>query len=426
MEQQHHRHDWPTERSCDMTPSEIRADLEEGTRSPAPRRPRYPRSNPTSSSSLLEIFASNANFTAVDIGDELMLSCDGSGNIDSGTRTRRALQLPEPPRRRHPRALPHRLLLQGHQDDPVVRAAGHEERPAQSGRAAAVRGDARPGPLLAARRAHAQLVRAACRWGASTKRARAQEEAIEHAVTRHGLRRRGHDRGRRRRHGLRHLRRRRRRRLPRPRCAPSKRSSARIPDIGIELGMASEFVLGMHGELEFQRPAPGRHVAARPGRRSPPRPASTMFGPAVNVNTDKSVRLERGPRAARSSSPASHESPIPVHMNAGMGVGGVPMTRYPPTDAVSRAAQCARSRPPATGYRWVSGDPLGMACTHALAAGMGGMRDRRRSGGPHADDPGHAPRARPRPTSPTARRERRRPLPTRSSCTTCGASSAWG
>ena len=43
----------------------------------------------------------------------------------------------------------------------------------------------------------------------------AQVEAIEHAVERHGVRRRGHVGGRRRRHRLRHRRRRRRRRLPR-------------------------------------------------------------------------------------------------------------------------------------------------------------------------------------------------------------------
>ncbi len=31
-----------------------------------------------------EIFSSSAKFTAVDIGDELVLSCDGSGNLDLG------------------------------------------------------------------------------------------------------------------------------------------------------------------------------------------------------------------------------------------------------------------------------------------------------------------------------------------------------
>jgi dimethylamine--corrinoid protein Co-methyltransferase len=33
------------------------------------------------------------------------------------------------------------------------------------------------------------------------------------------------------------------------------------------------------------------------------------------------------------------ESTIPVHMNVGMGVGGVPMTPYPPIDAVSRVSR---------------------------------------------------------------------------------------
>ena len=33
------------------------------------------------------------------------------------------------------------------------------------------------------------------------------------------------------------------------------------------------------------------------------------------------------------------EATIPVHMNAGMGVGGVPMSPYPPVDATSRASR---------------------------------------------------------------------------------------
>ena len=68
-----------------MTPSEIRADLEEGSAVGA-KRAKVPPLEPEELERLLEIFASNAHFTAVDIGDELILSCDGSGNRDSGTR----------------------------------------------------------------------------------------------------------------------------------------------------------------------------------------------------------------------------------------------------------------------------------------------------------------------------------------------------
>jgi dimethylamine--corrinoid protein Co-methyltransferase len=35
------------------------------------------------------------------------------------------------------------------------------------------------------------------------------------------------------------------------------------------------------------------------------------------------------------------EAQIPVHLNVGMGVGGVPMHVSPPLDAVSRAARAA-------------------------------------------------------------------------------------
>ena len=65
---------------------------------------------------------------------------------------------------------------------------------------------------------------------------------------------------------------------------------------------------------------------------------------------------------------------IPVHPNVGMGVGGVPMSPYPPADAVSRVSRALvdilRVRRVVGGRR----RPLGMACTHALASGMGGMR----------------------------------------------------
>ncbi len=53
-----------------------------------------------------------------------------------------------------------------------------------------------------------------------------------------------------RRHRLRHLRRRRRRRLPggADRCGDATRPH---PDLGIEVGMAGEIVLGTHGQLEY-------------------------------------------------------------------------------------------------------------------------------------------------------------------------------
>jgi dimethylamine---corrinoid protein Co-methyltransferase len=111
----------------------------------------------------------------------------------------------------------------------------------------------------------------------------------------------------------------------------------RCPDLGIEMGMASEMVLGMHGELEWEGvrlaglwPHQQMRLAAAAG--------ATVFGPAVNVNSSKSLPWNLA-RALTLVKPCSAEATIPIHMNVGMGVGGVPMAVRAPVDAVSRAAR---------------------------------------------------------------------------------------
>jgi dimethylamine--corrinoid protein Co-methyltransferase len=111
----------------------------------------------------------------------------------------------------------------------------------------------------------------------------------------------------------------------------------RCPGMGIEMGMASEMVFGMHGELEWEgvrlaglRPHQQVKLAAAAG--------ATVFGPAVNVNSTKSLPWNLA-RALTLVKPCCEQSPIPVHMNVGMGVGGVPMAVRAPVDAVSRAAR---------------------------------------------------------------------------------------
>ena len=101
--------------------------------------------------------------------------------------------------------------------------------------------------------------------------------------------------------------------------------------------MASEFVLGMHGGLEYDGvrlagiwPEQQMKLAAKAG--------ASVFGPAINVNTGKSVAWNVA-RACTIVKPCSLASTIPVHMNGGMGVGGVPMHVVPPVDAVSRASR---------------------------------------------------------------------------------------
>ncbi len=109
------------------------------------------------------------------------------------------------------------------------------------------------------------------------------------------------------------------------------------PDIGVEIGQASELVLGMHGELEYE----GTRLAGQwplGQLRLCEAAGATIFGPAVNVNTTKSLAWNTA-RACALIKPVTAAATIPVHANAGMGVGGVPMTPYPPVDATSRASK---------------------------------------------------------------------------------------
>ena len=109
------------------------------------------------------------------------------------------------------------------------------------------------------------------------------------------------------------------------------------PDIGVEIGQASELVLGMHGELEYD----GIRLAGQwplGQLRACEAAGATIFGPAVNVNTTRSLAWNTA-RACALLKPVTAEATIPVHANAGMGVGGVPMSPYPPVDATSRASK---------------------------------------------------------------------------------------
>ena len=60
--------------------------------------------------------------------------------------------------------------------------------------------------------------------------------------------------------------------LPR-RARGRPRLRATYPTMSIEVGMASEFVLGMHGAARVRRRAPRRPVAARPAAAGASRPA---------------------------------------------------------------------------------------------------------------------------------------------------------
>ena len=111
----------------------------------------------------------------------------------------------------------------------------------------------------------------------------------------------------------------------------------RYPDICIELGMAGEFILGMHGEMTYDGvrlaglyPHEQVKLAQKAG--------VTIFGPVVNTNTSQSSAWNLA-RTLTLLKPCVENSAIPIHANVGMGVGSVPVVDNPPTDAVSRASK---------------------------------------------------------------------------------------
>ncbi len=246
-----------------MTPSEIRADLEEATALGAKKAKTAPLP-PDELDQLLEIFASNAKFSAVDVGDELVLSCDGSGNFDSGTGSTsstatRATAAPTSsssttsttPTRRSRRSSRSRPRAMKSAQLNLVAPLQYGAMP-DLGRYS--RPDGPGGQLV---RAHAA--------GPHRRRASGPGRGRGTCRTRHGLRRRGHDRGRRRRSRLRHRRRRRRRR-PSGRPASRRRDQEQTPRHR-HRARHGERVRARHARrARVPRPAPCRAVAARPGQ----------------------------------------------------------------------------------------------------------------------------------------------------------------
>jgi dimethylamine--corrinoid protein Co-methyltransferase len=111
----------------------------------------------------------------------------------------------------------------------------------------------------------------------------------------------------------------------------------KYPDICIELGMAGEFVLGLHGELTYEETRLAglyTHEQVKVAEKA----GVTIFGPVVNTKTSKSSpwNLSRAITFIRACCEAAS---VPIHVNMGMGVGGVTMTNQPPIDIVSRASK---------------------------------------------------------------------------------------
>jgi dimethylamine--corrinoid protein Co-methyltransferase len=65
---------------------------------------------------------------------------------------------------------------------------------------------------------------------------------------------------------------------------------------------------------------------------------ATIFGPVVNTKASRSCPWNLS-RAITFIKACCDVADIPIHVNMGMGVGGVTMTDRPPLDIVSRASK---------------------------------------------------------------------------------------
>ena len=106
------------------------------------------------------------------------------------------------------------------------------------------------------------------------------------------------------------------------------------PDAYINVGMAGESVMGIHGSIEYD----GQIVAGLYSHQQvklAQKAGASVFGPVVNTNTSKSLAWNLA-RAVTFIKECVKVSELPCHVNMGMGVGGIPMCETAPIDAVTR------------------------------------------------------------------------------------------
>ena len=113
---------------------------------------------------------------------------------------------------------------------------------------------------------------------------------------------------------------------------------AKFPDFGVEIGMAGEFVIGMHGKLEYD----GVRLAGLYSHdqvKLAEKAGADIFGPVVNTNSNMSFPWNIA-RVCTFIKECSKVSKLPLHANAGMGVCGIPVCENVPEDVTSRADKC--------------------------------------------------------------------------------------
>lgn len=111
------------------------------------------------------------------------------------------------------------------------------------------------------------------------------------------------------------------------------------PEARVEMGMAGEFVLGIHGDLSYA----GERVAGMyplKQLKALEKAGVDIFGPVVRIVTRKSCAWNQARNLAMLK-PVCQEATIPIHVEIAMGVGAVPLCTVPPIDAVSRATKSA-------------------------------------------------------------------------------------
>ena len=107
--------------------------------------------------------------------------------------------------------------------------------------------------------------------------------------------------------------------------------------MAVEVGMSGEMIQGMHMELEYK----GKRLAGlwvhEQGKLVAEAGAS-IFGPTVNTRLGKSFPWNVG-YSVTLVKKCTEEVPIPIHVNMGMGVCGIPMVETVPVECASRAAR---------------------------------------------------------------------------------------
>ena len=113
--------------------------------------------------------------------------------------------------------------------------------------------------------------------------------------------------------------------------------SKKYPDLSITMGMANEFHLGMHGGLTFE----GEKIAGQyPAKqvKSVEAAGAHSYGAVINTNSSKSFPWNLA-RSLTYVKAATSVANIPVLVNVGMGVGGIPLTNTSPTDCTTRVSK---------------------------------------------------------------------------------------